>query len=153
MIQEKPVTPMSGWVPLVVTIVLLVLSPLAIVSGAVAESGLLVFFGILSALAFLLMLFGFQAVAPNDARVLLLFGDYRGSITRSGFYWVNPFFSKRKITLRIRNFETGALTTPEKKDAAGNIVQHKARSAGRPAKVNDRDGNPIDISAIVVWRV
>ena len=45
-----------------------------------------------------------------------------GSITDSGFYWVNPFYSKRKVTLRVRNFETGAITTPERKDAAGTIV-------------------------------
>jgi regulator of protease activity HflC (stomatin/prohibitin superfamily) len=99
------------------------------------------------------MIFGFQAVAPNDARAFLLFGDYRGSVTESGFYWVNPFYTKKKITLRVRNFETGSTTTPEVKDAAGKILQHKSRSTGRPSKVNDRDGNPIEISAVVVWRV
>ena len=153
MIEERMYRPMSGWFPLMITIVLIVLAPIAIISGAIAESGVLVFVGVLSAIGIPLMLFGFLAVAPNDARVLLLFGEYQGSVTESGFYWVNPFFSKRKITLRIRNFETGMVTTPEKKDATGNVVQHKSRSAGRPSKVNDRDGNPIDISAIVVWRV
>jgi regulator of protease activity HflC (stomatin/prohibitin superfamily) len=120
--------------------------------GAISEVALIPV-GILSIVLGLLMLFGFQAVAPNTARVLLLFGSYRGSITESGFFWVNPFYSKRKLTLRVRNFETGAIMTPEKKDATGNIVQHKSRSAGRPSKVNDRDGNPIEISAVVVWRV
>jgi hypothetical protein len=126
--------------------------PAIILVGAISEVALIPV-GILSIVLGLLMLFGFQAVAPNTARVLLLFGSYRGSITESGFFWVNPFYSKRKLTLRVRNFETGAIMTPEKKDATGNIVQHKSRSAGRPSKVNDRDGNPIEISAVVVWRV
>ncbi|MDZ7615895.1 MAG: SPFH domain-containing protein [Patescibacteria group bacterium] len=153
MIQERVYRPMSGWFPLAVTIALMVGTPIVIVSGVWAENGVWVFLGVLSSLAIPLMLAGFQAVAPNDARVFLLFGDYRGSVTQSGFYWVNPFFSKRKITLRIRNFETGSITTPEQKDAQGRITQQKSRSAGRPSKVNDRDGNPIEISAIVVWRV
>jgi regulator of protease activity HflC (stomatin/prohibitin superfamily) len=150
---------MSGWFPLVVSLGLHLAGPASIVTGGIlaAQSPLLAWLlipgGIVGLLAGFLMLFGFLAVAPNDARVLLLFGEYRGSVTESGFYWVNPFFSKRKITLRVRNFETGAITTPEKKDATGHVVQHKSRSAGRPSKVNDRDGNPIEISAIVVWRV
>jgi regulator of protease activity HflC (stomatin/prohibitin superfamily) len=159
MTQEKVFKPMSGWMPLVIMLGLIVAAPCGVVVGVLLVDaigpigGLVVVGGVLSAIAALLMLFGFQAVAPNDARVLLLFGDYQGSITETGFYWVNPFFSKRKITLRIRNFETGAITTPEHKDATGNIVQHKSRSAGRPSKVNDKDGNPIEISAVVVWRV
>jgi regulator of protease activity HflC (stomatin/prohibitin superfamily) len=96
---------------------------------------------------------GYMAIAPNQARVLLLFGQYKGSALESGFYWVNPFFSKKKISLRIRNFETGSISTPEKKDAAGKVVQERTRTLGRPSKVNDRDGNPIEISAVVVWRV
>jgi len=159
--QEKVYKPMSGWLPLVVALLLVLGCPAAIVTAAVGmESGLSELFGaamifgaIIAGLGGILMLFGFQAVAPNDARVLLLFGEYKGSVTESGFYWVNPFFSKRKITLRVRNFETGSITTPEQKGADGSIVQHKSRSAGRPSKVNDRDGNPIEISAVVVWRV
>ena len=96
---------------------------------------------------------GLVAIQPNSARVLLLFGDYQGTLKESGFYWVNPFLTKKRISLRIRNFETGAIHTAEKKDAAGTIVTQKSRTAGRPSKVNDRDGNPIDISAIVVWKV
>lgn len=159
MTEEKVFKPISGWMPLVVMLGLIVAAPCGVVIGVLLADaigpigGLVVVGGVLSAIAAVIMLFGFQAVAPNDARVLLLFGDYQGSIMETGFYWVNPFFSKRKITLRIRNFETGAITTPEQKDATGNIVQHKSRSAGRPSKVNDKDGNPIEISAVVVWRV
>ncbi len=152
MIKEVAIKPLSGWVPLLVFVSLLVGGPFLIIFGATHNAALIPL-GVLSIVTAVLMLFGFQAVAPNEARVVLLFGTYRGSITESGFYWVNPFYSKRKISLRVRNFETGAITTPERKDAAGTIVQHKSRSAGRPSKVNDRDGNPIEISAVVVWKV
>ena len=72
---------------------------------------------------------GLVVVEPNEAKVLLLFGKYVGTIKRDGWYWVNPFYSKKKISLRIVNFETDHM------------------------KVNDLDGNPIEIAAIVVWRV
>jgi regulator of protease activity HflC (stomatin/prohibitin superfamily) len=99
-------------------------------------------------------LFGLMAVAPNQARVLLLFGEYKGSIKAAGFFWVNPFFSKKKVSLRIRNFETGSTVSHrEEKSSAGTVVHKQDRGAGKPSKVNDRDGNPVEISAIVVWRV
>jgi regulator of protease activity HflC (stomatin/prohibitin superfamily) len=101
----------------------------------------------------LISLFGFLAIAPNDARVLLLFGEYKGSVRTSGFYWVNPFFSKKKITLRVRNFETGSIHTHEVKGADGKVIHPGGRTSGKPSKVNDREGNPIEISAVVVWRV
>ena len=85
--------------------------------------------------------------------MLLLFGQYKGTVRESGFFWVNPFFSKAPISLRIRNFETGSIHTAEQKNTAGQVIQHKSRTSGRPSKVNDRDGNPIEISAVVVWRV
>ncbi|MFZ2490838.1 MAG: SPFH domain-containing protein, partial [Thermoanaerobaculia bacterium] len=75
------------------------------------------------------MLFGFFMVNPNEARVMQLFGDYRGTAREAGLRWANPFYTKRKVSVRVRNFETGKL------------------------KVNDIRGNPIEIGAIVVWRV
>ena len=60
------------------------------------------------------------------------------TIRKSGFFWVNPFYSKRKISLRVRNFETGSTTTPEVKNEMGKVIQKKTRSSGRPSKVNDR---------------
>lgn len=152
MIKEVAIRPSGGWGPLFLILAMILGGPALIVVGAMSNP-MLVPVGILSLVMGLICTGGFQAVAPNDARVLLLFGDYRGSITDSGFFWVNPFYTKRKVTLRVRNFETGAITTPEKKDAQGKVVQQKTRSAGRPSKVNDRDGNPIEISAVVVWRV
>jgi regulator of protease activity HflC (stomatin/prohibitin superfamily) len=158
-IAEKTLVPPSGWPMLGLCLVGLIsgaiLFPvsLALAQGVPIVGGL----GVLSAAVIALLsfgaLFGCLAVQPNDARVLLLFGEYRGTVKQSGFFWVNPFYSKRKITLRVRNFETGSTNTAEKKNEAGVIVQQKTRTLGRPSKVNDRDGNPIEISAVVVWKV
>jgi len=158
MTQERTYRPISGWVPLIFSIALLVggpwytvLSLHALSMGA--GSGWAVVTGVLLVLFGLISLAGYMAIAPNQARVLLLFGSYKGSALESGFFWVNPFYTKKKISLRIRNFETGSINTPERKDAAGKVVQERSRTHGRPSKVNDRDGNPIEISAVVVWRV
>jgi regulator of protease activity HflC (stomatin/prohibitin superfamily) len=75
------------------------------------------------------LMFGLFMVHPNEARVLQLFGAYRGSVYSTGLRWANPFLSKRRVSVRTRNFETGKL------------------------KVNDNAGNPIEIGAVVVWRV
>ncbi|QDU51968.1 SPFH domain-containing protein [Gimesia panareensis] len=153
MTEEKMYQPQSGWFPLALCLGGLLFGVILFVTGAISESGVAALLGVVLFLTGLVNLFGCMAVAPNQARVLLLFGEYKGSVTHSGFYWVNPFFSKHKISLRIRNFETGSVSTPEQKDQAGNIIRAKTRSGGRPSKVNDRDGNPIEISAVVVWRV
>jgi regulator of protease activity HflC (stomatin/prohibitin superfamily) len=84
------------------------------------------------ALAFALLFFlnkGFFQVQPNQGQVLQLFGRYSGTVRDAGLRWTNPFYAKRAISLRVRNFESGKL------------------------KVNDLDGNPIEIGAIVVWQV
>jgi len=160
MVSERPHRPFSGWLPLLVTIAMWCGGPYLLVMGIIgldshrgASAGWTLAAGIgLMVLGFLFM-FGFMAIPPNQARVLLLFGKYKGSAFESGFFWVNPFYSKKKISLRIRNFETGSIHTPERKDAQGKVVQAATRTAGRPSKVNDRDGNPIEISAVVVWKV
>lgn len=159
MTAEKPYRPLSGWIPLLIAIGLLIGGPWILISGAVGlgtrtpGAGLMLAGGIVAFVIGFVMIFGFIAIAPNQARVLLLFGAYKGSALTSGFFWVNPFFSKKKISLRIRNFETGSTHTPEQKNAEGKVVQARSRSHSRPSKVNDRDGNPVDISAVVVWRV
>ncbi len=88
-----------------------------------------VFGGILSILAFIFVLRGFVLVNPNQAKVILLFGRYVGSIRKSGFFWINPFTARRPVSLRAHNFNSETL------------------------KVNDLTGNPIEIGAVVVWRV
>ncbi len=90
---------------------------------AVAVGGLLV-----SILGFV-FLFGFFTLQPNEARVLILFGAYKGTVRSSGFFWTNPFMLKKRISLRSRNLN------------------------GDTLKVNDKRGNPIEIAAVVVWRV
>ena len=72
---------------------------------------------------------GITVVNPNEASVVTLFGVYKGTIKHSGFWWVNPLTTRRKLSLRVRNFESTKL------------------------KVNERDGNPIEIAAVVVWRI
>jgi len=155
MIQEKPVQPLSGWGPLVGVLAWLFGAPFVFSKAAsLHSSNLWIFFtGIAMILTALISLFGFQAVPPNNARVLLLFGVYKGSIKESGFYWVNPFYSKKKISLRVRNFETGSTKGPNQKNELGKVIAPGPRSGGKPSKVNDKDGNPIDISAVVVWKV
>jgi regulator of protease activity HflC (stomatin/prohibitin superfamily) len=76
-----------------------------------------------------LLLVGFFIVAPNEAKVITLFGNYVGSVRDTGLWWINPFCVKKRVSLRVRNFESAKL------------------------KVNDHDGNPIEIAAVVVWRV
>ncbi|MGL4463548.1 MAG: SPFH domain-containing protein [Planctomycetia bacterium] len=155
MTAEKSYNPVSGWFGLVVVVGLAAVAAWMFTSVATGRThgSWNVLYGIGSLIAAIVTSCGFLAVSPNDSRVLLLFGEYKGSVRESGFYWVNPFYTKRSLSLRVRNFETGATTTPEMKDAAGQIVHHKSRTAGKPSKVNDKDGNPIEISAVVVWRV
>ena len=80
-------------------------------------------------LVFIIGCFGFFTLQPNEARVLLLFGSYQGTVRESGFHWTNPFNRKLPISLRARNFQSDKL------------------------KVNDKRGNPIEIASVVVWRV
>ncbi|MBX3132000.1 MAG: SPFH domain-containing protein [Gemmatimonadaceae bacterium] len=84
---------------------------------------------ILGAIVALVMLGGLFIVHPNEAKALVLFGTYKGTVRKDGFWWANPFLTKQSISLRVRNFETAKL------------------------KVNDNHSNPIEIAAIVVWKV
>ena len=153
-VREKTIVPQSGWKPLFVCLSVLPASIVLILIGA-ATGGfgpLLIILGALAIPVGFVGLFGLMAIAPNASRVLLLFGEYKGTVTETGFFWVNPFYSKRRVSLRVRNFETGSTTTPEQR-AGGQLVKAKTQTAGKPSKVNDRDGNPIEISAVVVWKV
>ncbi len=153
--HEKVIDALSGWGPLGISILLIVSAPFCIVAGASGgpNGPTLIATGVLMIVAGVVAMFGLMAIAPNNSRVLLLFGQYKGTVKRSGFVWVNPFYTKKKVSLRIRNFETGSSTKPETKNKEGVVTHPKTRSAGKPSKVNDRDGNPIEISAVVVWKV
>ena len=155
--KEQDYNPMSGWTPLL-AFLLMALSPApAFLFGSILWDDTGVGIAAILSLPLLVLglvgLCGLMAVPPNEARVLLLFGEYRGTVRKSGFFWVNPFFSKKKLSLRVRNFETGSRLMPEQKDGAGQVTQKKHRGGGKPSKVNDRDGNPIELSAVVVWKV
>jgi hypothetical protein len=93
--------------------------------GTVAQVGLVTLLGVVIGIAWR----GLTAVNPNEARALILFGHYAGSVREQGMHWVNPFTLRPRISVRVRNFETSKL------------------------KVNDHDGNPIEIAAVVVWKV
>ena len=120
--MEKKFSPLSGYMMVVIEILLLV--------GVVflATRGMVVF-AVIMGIAFLFLSIGFQIVNPNESCVLVLFGAYKGSIKENGFYWVNPFLSRKKISLRARNFDS------------------------EPLKVNEKIGNPIMIGVVLVWRV
>ncbi|HET9298761.1 MAG TPA: SPFH domain-containing protein [Candidatus Polarisedimenticolaceae bacterium] len=128
-IRERRVDGISGYLPLVLEIVGIPAVIWATVRLLMSESLLgAAVAGIVLLLLFLGML-GFFMVNPNEGRVLQLFGSYVGTARTPGLRWTNPFYSKRKVSLRVRNFETGKL------------------------KVNDQRGNPVEIAAIVVWKV
>ena len=133
---EKPGTASSGWQMLPFTWGALLAGVLMLISAAVmAAHGkeeaawLLLWLGIAAGIFGAIMCPGHFTVQPNTARVLILFGDYRGTVRSSGFHWVNPFTSKRLVSVRVHNHVSEKL------------------------KVNDKRGNPIEIAAVVVWRV
>jgi regulator of protease activity HflC (stomatin/prohibitin superfamily) len=104
------------------------------------------------ALGWFVSLFGFIANGPNMARVVQLFGAYVGTVKDVGFFYGNPFYWRPKVSLRVRSLETGVTSTEERKDASGHIIQ-QATQQRQPLKVNDKDGTPIEIGAVVVWKV
>ena len=129
MIRERVIKATPGLLPLLVVLAGLLGAAYQFVQAAKFEaSGSMALWGI-TWLVLIVALPGFFLVNPNDAKVLTLLGKYTGSVKEAGFYWVNPFMVKRKISLKVRNFETAKL------------------------KVNDNHANPIEIAAIVVWRV
>ncbi|WP_452598114.1 SPFH domain-containing protein [Pontimicrobium sp. MEBiC01747] len=120
--EEKIITPANGYLMLFVFLAIVVGSIFAAIATEEIEYALLLIIG-------LFIMPGFLMVQPNGSRVLLLFGKYVGTIKKNGFYWVNPFYSKKKISLRASNFDSERL------------------------KVNDKLGNPVMISTILVWKV
>ena len=120
--EERVIVPANGYLMLVVFLVLFFGSIYMIASQQNPWFGIVLFISVITAI-------GFIMVQPNNSRVLLLFGKYVGTVKRNGFYWVNPFYTKKKISLRASNFDSERL------------------------KVNDKLGNPVMISTILVWRV
>jgi SPFH domain / Band 7 family len=128
--KEMEVVALSGW-PLLAFCIALLLGGIALCVFAVRSDQIwLVLPGVLSGVLFIILCNGLFTLQPNEARVLILFGAYKGTVRRSGFHWVNPFCAKfTKVSLRARNLNMEKL------------------------KVNDKRGNPIEIAAVVVWHV
>lgn len=122
MTLEKDLKPSNGYIMLFVFLFLFFGS---IIAFTILENAW--FFAIIFISLFILP--GLILVNPNGSRVLLLFGDYKGTVKKNGLFWVNPFYTKKKVSLRARNFDSERL------------------------KVNDKLGNPVMISTILVWRV
>ncbi|MBI6116647.1 SPFH domain-containing protein [Salegentibacter maritimus] len=122
MTQEKELKASNGYIMLFVFLLLFFGS---IISFAMTTNP----WFIAGTIVALFILPGLILVNPNESRVLLLFGDYKGTVKQNGLFWVNPFYTKKKISLRARNFDSERL------------------------KVNDKLGNPVMISTILVWRV
>lgn len=120
--MEKLYKGFSGYVFLFLELLVLVLIILGFMRGMIIPAGVLI-------VVFALLAIGFTVVDPNQSCVLVLFGAYKGTIKTNGFYWVNPFFVKKKISLRARNFDSETI------------------------KVNDKLGNPIMIGLVLVWKV
>ncbi len=95
---------------------------------------------------------GFIINGPNQAVVLQLFGTYKGTLSDVGYFWANPFLQKTKVTLKVQTFETGTQSSGEVKDATGKVI-HEAQSRRVPTKVNDKDGTPIEIAAVITYCV
>lgn len=135
MAKEKLIQGTSGWSMLGLNlgmllggVVLSVFCMIALeVTDGIAGLGLIVTIPL--AIAGVIMSFGHFTLAPNEARVLSLFGTYIGTVRDSGFFWTNPFMTKTKLSLRTRNLESQRL------------------------KVNDKRGNPIEIAAVLVWHI
>ena len=131
MVRERE---QNGW-PGVLILVFLLLLGVGLFANIVwliavrAHPGLIALTIVLSFLTWVFLMAGLFIVNPNQARVLQLFGSYAGTAKVAGLRWVNPFYSKKLISLRVRSFESSHL------------------------KVNDKDGNPIELGAVVVWKV
>lgn len=120
--QEFAVKPISGY--------LVVLFELLLTGGVIlAFANEIIWLGVLLLVLITFLAIGFTVVNPNGSCVMVLFGAYKGTIRENGFFWVNPFYMKRHISLRARNFDS------------------------EPIKVNDKLGNPIKIGFVLVWKV
>lgn len=128
-IIEKPANKLNGFLMLFILLALIVLEIYLLAAGIRTNNSQILWVFIPMIFVIIFMSIGFSVVQPNDSRVLILFGKYIGTIRQSGFWWVNPFTARKRVSLRIRNFNSQKI------------------------KVNDLHGNPIEIGAVIVWKV
>ncbi len=127
--MEKLKEVKSGGLILVLAILLLLLSTGSIILGAMSSFNVFILIGVIGEIAFLSLSLGLFTLQPNESCVLILFGEYVGTVKKPGFHFANPLYTKKKISLRSRNIN------------------------GDKIKVNDEKGNPIEIATVVVWKV
>jgi regulator of protease activity HflC (stomatin/prohibitin superfamily) len=127
--RENEIRGLSGWFMLIFLVLTLLAAVAALVQAIMAESVAGILGSIVVMVIASICLAGSTIVNPNEGKVVQLFGVYKGTVKQQGFWWLNPFTRRRRVSLRVRNFESSHL------------------------KVNDQDGNPIEIAAVVVWRV
>lgn len=127
--QERPAQTSNGGLMLLVSVVLLAVGVWALIQFAANDSGPHALLMALVIAAFLIVVSGFYTLQPNEAAAITLFGNYKGTDRTPGLRWVLPWYTRKKISLRVRNV------------------------TGEKLKVNDKRGNPIEIAAVVVWRV
>jgi len=127
--RENVRSVLSGYAMLALALVLAAAAVGSFVVAVRSQNVPMLLTGLATAVAAILVASGLFIVNPNDARVLVLFGSYQGTVKGNGFCWANPFLVKKRITLRARNLN------------------------GEKLKVNDKGGNPIQIAAVVVWQV
>lgn len=128
-VTERRAAGAPGWPMLGIALLLIIVGILAFIVGIATDEAALIIVGIVAPVVGMVLLGGLTPVAPGEARVVQLLGRYTGTIRTDGLRWVNPLTNRRRISTRIRNHETDT------------------------AKVNDADGNPIEIAAVVVWQV
>lgn len=120
--EEKSFQPFSGY--------LFLFLELLVITGTIFSFiNEIIWLGVVLLVLFIITAIGFTVINPNESCVMVLFGAYKGTAKDNGFYWVNPFFARKKISLRARNFDSD------------------------PIKVNDKLGNPIKIGLVLVWKV
>ncbi len=129
MIREREAASLPGLVVVLTLLVALGLTVYVLVTQASEDRPLVIVTGVLAIIVECFLIAGLFVVNPNEGRVMQLFGDYVGTVKQPGLRWANPFYTKKRISLRVRNFESARL------------------------KVNDLEGNPIEIASVVVWRV
>ena len=160
--SERVVNAMNGWAMLIVNIVLLA-GAAALLRLMAEVSGPTHIVGVLLGLAGLIMVGGYFTLQPNQARVLILFGAYKGTVRSSGFHWANPFYARsRGVNLQkeTSHNDSEQRNRPGRRRAGvglgllGTKLSLRAHNFSSDAlKVNDKRGNPVEIAAVVVWRV
>jgi regulator of protease activity HflC (stomatin/prohibitin superfamily) len=164
--SERIFSAMNGWGMLILNIALL-FGGFYLIALTAADGGPMRVIGGLSTLIGVIMLGGYFTLQPNQARVLILFGAYKGTVRSSGFHWANPFYSRSRGINSHKDSgssEGDQRNRPGRRRAAGSLglglqwlstkLSLRAHNFSSDAlKVNDKRGNPVEIAAVVVWRV